>query len=215
MKKIVCNLLVLCLLFSPLAVYASEEKIVRPFVEPTPYEDNLKTMKTENFDILCSEISDYDGRIKEENFIVNGDSWTVVEKIGAQIEDEEVMEGFSGFETVYEERYNVPSFASAAYTTRTLTNTRNYLKNGNLVAATSESYTVYYYDNGKVHIAAHSISKNTAAGYGSSDFVLGTVVNTDGSVSYTRDFKFVVNGTFYSVTYDFNFIVTYTYNQCY
>ena len=46
--------------------------------------------------------------------------------------------------------------------------------NGNLVATASESYTILYYDNGKVHISAHSISKNTAAGYGSSDFIIVT-----------------------------------------
>lgn len=224
MKKIkaLSVILALTLAIFPVAnTYASSlsEEVQKNVAEPTPIPvgemNSVKNAERTTSDLLISDICDYDGLTKSQSYVINGDEWTVVEMIGKSIEDEKLPESFSKYEVVYQETFSSDIQTKAAYTPRTLVNTRQYYRNGNLVATVHEEYEVWYYTSGLVHLYSCSLSKSTAAGYGSSNIILGNVVNTDGSVSYLNGFKFVVSATNYSATYDINFIVTPTYYQFY
>ncbi len=184
--------------------------------EPTPAGQLAEDVMDKNITaFLTDSASDYVGRIKKAIYNVNGDECTVVEKIGVGAYDEELPEGMSEIEFVYHESFAPKNMTKSDYTSTILSNTRSYYRNGNLVANVYEDYEVWYYSTGKVDLAGYSLGKSTASGYGSSDFVYGSVVNTDGSVSYTSGFQFEVRGTFCTAVYDINLIVTPSYYSFY
>lgn len=224
MKKLkaICVAIAVILAASPAAyAFASELSLTGQYnsgnIEPTPAVEMTSAKGAENNtqDSLISEICDYDGRTKQKSYFINGDEWTVVEKIGTSFKDEKLPENLSEYEVVYQEIFPSEIQTKATYTPTTLVNTRQYYRNGDLVASVHEEYEVWYYTSGLVHLYSCSLSKSTASGYGSSNFVYGNIVNTDGSVSYLDGFKFVVRGIIYSATYDINFIVTPSYYQFY
>lgn len=113
MKKLkaLCVVLVAALAIVPMAhAFASEPDPTGKYqvtAKPTPIpkSSSVKSIESNTQDSLCSELSDYNGRIKEESHIKNGDEWTVVFKVGAGFADEELPEGFSDWETVYQETF--------------------------------------------------------------------------------------------------------------
>ena len=99
---------------------------------------------------------------------------------------------------------------SSNYTTQIHANTRIFYKDSNPVASIREEYEVLYYGKSEIHFHSCTFLKSTVLDYDSSDFIFGSISNTDGSVSYLKGTGFVVNGPSYSKQYDIDFIVTNT-----
>lgn len=83
------------------------------------------------------------------------------------------------------------------------------------MAVLKELYTVYYYTSNKVHLYAIKLDIHGAADYSNSRVVLGSIINTDGSLSY-------ISGTYAELVSKkvtekrpINFIVTPTYYNFY
>lgn len=94
-------------------VFASEisssRNSLKIIAEPTPAPaektNSVKNAESNTPDSLISETSDYDGRIKTQSYNINGDEWTVVMKIGESFANEELPEGFSEYEVVYQKTF--------------------------------------------------------------------------------------------------------------
>lgn len=73
--------------------------------EPTPAAGRavVENMENNTTASLSSEIGDYDGRIKQTKYVINGDEWTVVMKVGASFANEKLPDGMSEYELVYQE----------------------------------------------------------------------------------------------------------------
>lgn len=127
----------------------------------------------------------------------------------------EVPEGLLEIERV-ERRFGLPEFyADSDYTVVKRENTKEYLKNGYVVATVKQSYDVWYFESGKVHIYTSCVSLHTAEGYEKSYLTEGDVINTDGSVSYTEGYKLTVIGRSYYTEHELGFIVTPSYYKFY
>lgn len=228
MKKMICLVIAVCLLVPTIAVNAAaaessgRQEITKQCAEPTPVPEREETENTADKSAVSLEVSDYSGCVKEETYFFQGDEWkvisTVEETVGVSLDDMELPEapeGFSEIERV-ERRFELPEFyADSEYTVVTRSNTKEYLKNGDIVANVTQSYEVWYFESGKVHIYASGVSLSTAAGYKGSYLTEGNVINTDGSVSYTEGYKLTVIGRFYHTEYKLGFIVTPSYYKFY
>ena len=111
--KTVCAVFAIALAIVPVAgAYASGRSLTEEYREtatPTPVPAEAKISVDEGANhtqnSLASEISDYDGRTKKASYVINGDEWTVIMKIGESYANEELPEGFSEYETVYQETF--------------------------------------------------------------------------------------------------------------
>lgn len=228
MKKMICLVIAVCLLVPTIAVNAAaaessgRQEITKQCAEPTPVPEREETENTADKSAVSLEVSDYSGCVKEETYFFQGDEWkvisTVEETVGVSLDDMELPEapeGFSEIERV-ERRFELPEFyADSDYTVVTRSNTKEYLKNGDIVANVTQSYEVWYFESGKVHIYASGVSLNTAAGYKGSYLTEGNVVSADGSVNYTEGYKLTVIGSSYYTEHELDFIVSPSYYKFY
>lgn len=79
---------------------------------------------------------------------------------------------------------------------------------GEEVAVVSASYEVGYFENNKIHLYIRSLSRHVVHGYDSSYIHYGTIINTDGSISYTAGDKFILIGNDINTDISLDFIVT-------
>lgn len=228
MKKMICLVIAVCLLVPTIAVNAAaaessgRQEITKQCAEPTPVPEREETENTADKSAVSLEVSDYSGCVKEETYFFQGDEWkvisTVEETVGVSLDDMELPEapeGFSEIERV-ERRFELPEFyADSDYTVVTLSNTKGYEKNGYVVANIIQSYEVWYFESGKVHIAGSSVILKKVEGYEKSYLTEGNVINTDGSVNYTEGYKLTVIGSSYYTEYEMGFIVTPSYYKFY
>jgi len=213
MKQLFCYFLSAVLLLSTtVAGQLSGKNIISDPITPTPVGEIAVSSQESNDDYDLS-ISDYAGRVKTYTYIDNyGNTSKIVYNVGIAFEDIVLPEGNSDWihsETVYD----LPSdeMTKESYTISHKTNSRDYYKGNTYAATLYEDYEVWYFDSGKVHIYSYSLSLSTASGFGSSEITYGNIINTDGSVSYTEDFRVTIKGLFYNQVNPFNFIVTPTY----
>lgn len=102
MKKLVCFVVATLLALQPIgttAAISGEKNNYFGIVSPTP------TTKISNQEEkgLATGTTDYEGRVKEEVYQINGDEWKVVMKIG--VTDVKPEEGMSDYEVCYEETF--------------------------------------------------------------------------------------------------------------
>lgn len=174
---------------------------------PTP-------MPAEGEQILAHSAED-GAPVRVEEHVVDGKTITIEVYYNVSKEDIEIPEGFSEWETVtlYADP---PSFMErSSYTPETHECEVKYLEDGDLVAVVSAEYEVWYYTDNKVHLYSRTFSKLTAAGYGDSYFEYGSIVNTDGAMSYTSGDRFYVKGKGVNRAHAINFFVTPTYYHFY
>lgn len=225
MKKRICLVIAVCILVPAVAanVAAAEssgrQEITKQCAEPTPVPAVRESGDTADKAAVSLAVSDYPGCVKEETYFFHGDEWkiisTVEEKAGASLDDAEVPEGLLEIARV-ERQFGFPEFyADSDYTAVKRENTKEYLKNGKLVANVKQSYDVWYFESGKVHIYTSCVSLRTAEGYEKSYLTEGDVINTDGSVSYTEGYKLTVIGRSYYTEHELGFIVTPSYYKFY
>lgn len=225
MKKRICLVIAVCILVPAVAanVAAAEssgrQEITKQCAEPTPVPAVRESGDTADKAAVSLAVSDYPGCVKEETYFFHGDEWkiisTVEEKAGASLDDAEVPEGLLEIARV-ERQFGFPEFyADSDYTVVKRENTKEYLKNGKLVANVKQSYDVWYFESGKVHIYTSCVSLRTAEGYEKSYLTEGDVINTDGSVSYTEGYKLTVIGRSYYTEHELGFIVTPSYYKFY
>lgn len=228
MKKRICMVIAVCLLVPAVVVNVAaaagsgRQEITKRCAEPTPVPVEGEIESRADKAAVSLAVSDYPGYVKEETYFFHGDEWkiisTVEEKAGAFLDDmevPEVPEGVLEIERV-ERRFELPElYTNSDYTVVKRENTKNYLKNGELVANVTQSYDVWYFESGKVHIHTSCVSLSTTAGYRESYLTEGAVTNTDGSVSYTEGYKLTVVGNSYFTEYELGFIVTPSYYKFY
>lgn len=103
---------------------------------------------------------------------------------------------------------NEPQFiTSASYVEKELTSTEYATDSSSQIVVTIErKCKVWYYTDGKVHLYSRSITKSTTPAYSPTTITLGSIVNTDGSLSYTSGDKVKIsNGTTsYTEALEFN-----------
>lgn len=228
MKKRICLAIAVCLLVPTVAVNAAaaessgRQEITKQYAEPTPEPVMREIGDTADKAAVSLAVSDYPGCVKEETYFFHGDEWkiisTVEEKAGVSLDDMELPEAPEGLLEIerVERRFGLPEFyADSDYTVVKRENTKKYLKNGNLVANVTQSYDVWYFESGKVHIYTSCVSLHTAAGYEESYLTEGDVINTDGSVSYTEGYKLTIIGRSYYTEHELGFIVTPSYYKFY
>lgn len=150
-----------------------------------------------------------------EEFIVNGHTVTLETKYGIDLEDLEVPESFTKYDSVTLYTTDSAPVTRASYNPKTLVIQRQYSVDGDLAAAVTASYTVWYYTDGKEHLYSRTFDKALAAGYGNSYYQYGSIVNTDGTVSYTSGDCFHLIGNGVNDTRAINFLVTSTYYDFY
>lgn len=78
------------------------------------------------------------------------------------------------------------------------------------VASLESSYTVRYYTDNKVHLSARSHTSTLVNSNFSTQIIYGSIVNTDGSVSYTSGDMFKITHEGDDTYFDINFVVTPT-----
>lgn len=82
--------------------------------------------------------------------------------------------------------------------------------NGDLqIAQATPEYIVWHYTDGKVHLYSRTISMRRIATYDMTKFY-GSIVNTDGSYSYTTGDRIEIGNMQYTWTYALDFYVTPT-----
>lgn len=150
-----------------------------------------------------------------EEFVINGHTVIVETKYGENLEDLEVPENLNKSDPVTLYATDSAPVTRASYDPKTLVLQRQYSVDGDLAAAVTASYTVWYYTDGKVHLYSKTFDKALADGYGSSYYQYGSIVNTDGAVSYTSGDCFHLIGNGVNSTRAINFLVTSTYYDFY
>lgn len=173
---------------------------------PTPMPEGKQMLKQD---------AEEGAPVRVEEHIVDGKTITIEVYYNVSKEDIEIPEGFSEWETVtlYADP---PSFMErSSYTPEVHQCEVKYLEDGDLVAVVSAEYEVWYYTDDKVHLYSRTFSKLTAAGYGESYFEYGSIVNTDGAISYTSGDRFYVKGKGVNRAHAINFFVTPTYYYFY
>ena len=173
---------------------------------PTPMPEGKQMLKQD---------AEEGAPVRVEEHIVDGKTITIEVYYNVSREDIEIPEGFSEWETVtlYADP---PSFMErSSYTPEVHQCEVKYLEDGDLVAVVSAEYEVWYYTDDKVHLYSRTFSKLTAAGYGESYFEYGSIVNTDGAISYTSGDRFYVKGKGVNRAHAINFFVTPTYYYFY
>lgn len=169
-------------------------------ITPTPILDSDTVITQEEF----SEIESYTS-------IVDGDELTVFVYKGEAAKNFTIPDELNLIEsnTTYAEPTEL-SMTSTSYEERVLSSAYVYTRNGVLVATVIDTCTVWYYTDNKVHLYSRSLSLSAASGYSSSYVTYGSIVNTDGSVSYTSGDSCTLIAILYNVTNSINFIVTPT-----
>lgn len=98
--------------------------------------------------------------------------------------------------------------ARGSYTERVLQCTHDILVNGNRVFSVDETCTVWYYSDGKVHLYRRTLSGTSWTSTASGKITYGSIVNTDGSRSYTSGDRVLVIKSTTAKTYALDFYVT-------
>lgn len=101
------------------------------------------------------------------------------------------------------------------YEARTLTNKRTYYYQVSpilerIIATLDTSYTVWYYTNGRVHLYTRSLTSKLYDTDFSAEVTYGSIINTDGSASYTLGDKFTLEKGNEVYEYNIGFLVTPT-----
>lgn len=155
-------------------------------VEPTPMPETLTQ------EILPQG--------KTEYFDVNGTTWKVTSEWS--IEDAPLSDAEKA------------RAAASDYEVKVLTDRRVYAYVGVLterrVATLDTSYTVWYYNNGKVHLYTRSLTSKLYDTNFSAEITYGSIVNTDGSASYTLGDRFTLTKGDEVNEYNIGFLVTPT-----
>lgn len=169
-------------------------------VSPTPIPSiEQRTVEAENEVISITE-----------EYVVNNQNVTVEIKYGKDLEPVEVPENFTVSDPVTLYATDVPPATRASYDPDTLVLQKQYYVDGDLAAIVTASYEVWYYTDGKVYLYSRTFEKATAAGYGSSYYKYGSIVNTDGTVSYTKGDYFYLIGNGVDDEKEIHFLVTST-----
>lgn len=95
-----------------------------------------------------------------------------------------------------------------SYIEKVLQCTHDIYMNGNCVFSVYETCTVWYYPNGKVHLYRRTLSGTSWTGTTSGTITYGSIVNTDGSRSYTSGDRVRVIRNTTSKTFALDFYVT-------
>lgn len=98
----------------------------------------------------------------------------------------------------------------ADYQAKLHTYTKTIYVNDEYAAEVDANYEVWYFTDNKVHIYTRWLVKRTTSDYTESYFNYGTVVNTDGSFSYTNNDSFCLFGEDVDYTFPLFFYVTPT-----
>lgn len=98
--------------------------------------------------------------------------------------------------------------ARGSYTERVLQCTHDIYVNGNRIFSVEEACTVWYYSDGKVHLYRRTLSGISWSSTTSARFTYGSIVNTDGSRSYTSGDRVLVINNTTAKTFALDFYVT-------
>lgn len=98
--------------------------------------------------------------------------------------------------------------ARGSYTERVLQCTHDIYVNGNRIFSVEEACTVWYYSDGKVHLYRRTLSGISWSSTASARFTYGSIVNTDGSRSYTSGDRVLVIKNTTAKTFALDFYVT-------
>lgn len=102
-----------------------------------------------------------------------------------------------------------PSTSSrGSYTEKVLQCTHDVYVNGNRVFSVNEACTVWYYSDGKVHLYRRTLSGVSWSSTTTGELTYGSIVNTDGSRSYTSGDRVLVMRYATAKTYSLDFYVT-------
>lgn len=94
------------------------------------------------------------------------------------------------------------------YTEKVLQCPHDIYVNGNRVFSVDEICTVWYYSDGKVHLYKRTLSGTPWTSTASGKITYGSIVNTDGSRSYTSGDRVLVIKNTTAKTYVLDFYVT-------
>lgn len=125
-----------------------------------------------------------------------------------ETEDAVVPEEITGEQQVLvsEEIYLPEAETAASYTPQTHTRTFEFYNGSTLMGSVTERCTVWYYTDGKVHLYSRYITTTQSTNYSVSK-KYGSIVNTDGSYSYTSGDLVYVTAGGYTVIYALDFYV--------
>lgn len=102
---------------------------------------------------------------------------------------------------------NPDTSSRGSYTEKVLQCTHDIYVNGNRVFSVEEACTVWYYTDGKVHLYRRTLTGISWMGT-TGTVTYGSIVNTDGSRSYTSGDRVLVTRYATSKTYSIDFYVT-------
>lgn len=102
---------------------------------------------------------------------------------------------------------NPYTIARESYVERVLQCTHDIYVNGSRVFSVEETCTVWYYSDGKVHLYRRTLTKSAWGGT-TGTITYGSIVNTDGSRSYTSGDRVAVTRNATRKTYALDFYVT-------
>ena len=124
------------------------------------------------------------------------------------ISETKVTEDVSGMLYTENSVSTPDAMTRGSYIEKVLQCTHDIYVNGNRVFSVDEVCTVWYYPDGKVHLYRRILSGTPWTSTASGKITYGSIVNTDGSRSYTSGDRVLVIKNTISKTYALDFYVT-------
>ncbi len=127
-----------------------------------------------------------------------------------ELSEEEAAAFTGGMQTVQiSDEINEPVFeTNASYTAQEYSHTFGFYNGDLLVATATEVCTVWHYTDGKVHLYRRTITGSSVVSGYTIGWTYGSIVNTDGSRSYTSGDRATVSKLSNSATYALDFYIT-------